>query len=117
MLKKVLVVDDEEIMCSIISRELGRLNWNTSWTTNPTKVIQMLDCNQPYDLVITDYMMPGMTGVELSEQIVKRFPKTKVIIVSGSDVPNTYSDNVIASIEKPFEIDDINNMMLEAFAN
>ena len=59
-----------------------------------------------YDIVISDYMMPVMTGVEMAEKIEKRFPGLPVILLSGYsreklDEIVKSSPTVIAALSKP----------------
>ena len=56
-----------------------------------------------YDVVVTDFLMPGMTGVQLAEQLKSRRPSVKIVLVSGSPPPSLRAiDQVML---KPFSIE------------
>lgn len=82
---KVLFVDDEKLERVLIRR-------GYPWEENGFEIIGEADsgrealefiAHREPDLVLTDINMPNMTGLELSEQIVKKYPKCHVVIVTG----------------------------------
>jgi len=81
--KRVLVVDDNKDVRDIITRrveEAGHTLLATA-TNGPEALLRLAD-DEP-DVVILDYMMPGMTGEEVAREMRERFPDIKIIACSG----------------------------------
>lgn len=60
--------------------------------------------SQPVDLILSDHLMPGMTGVELAEKIKARNPKLPVVLISGvNDIPvgATRADAFLSKVVGP----------------
>ncbi|MEQ8188018.1 MAG: response regulator [Candidatus Eremiobacterota bacterium] len=81
----ILLVDDEESLAMCYSNMLLKLGYNVTYETASIKALKNF-CLKPgkYDLIITDYTMPKMTGFELSEELLKINPHIPVIIYTGS---------------------------------
>lgn len=80
--KTVLVVDDEKDLCDILAAELADFGARTLLAHSVSQALELLD-RAPVDLVISDIRMPGESGVELLEQVRRRFPQVPVILVTG----------------------------------
>lgn len=81
--KRVLIVDDEEPLRKLFSRVLGEL-YECHTAADAGEALACLE-RESFALVITDVIMPGLSGVELLPKIAERFPDTAVIVVSGVD--------------------------------
>jgi two-component system cell cycle sensor histidine kinase/response regulator CckA len=85
----ILVIDDEKEIRETASIMLHHLGYKVTTSSNPEEVISILESGEPQiDLVLTDYTMPKMTGIELTRQIVARYPELPVILCTG------YSDKL-----------------------
>jgi signal transduction histidine kinase/ActR/RegA family two-component response regulator len=81
---RILVVDDDAVIARLVARVLQRQGYEVVPTTSPTEVGGMLaNAERPFDLVITDQTMPGMTGLQLAQQIARWRPGFPVILMSG----------------------------------
>jgi CheY-like chemotaxis protein len=78
----VLVVDDERIIADTLSMILTRSGFATMTAYDGFGALQ-LATDTPPALVITDVMMPGMTGVELAIAITETLPECKILLFSG----------------------------------
>lgn len=119
---KILIVDDEEDLSWSISNSLMRCNndLEVQCAQDGNQAFEMLR-QHSYDLVISDYRMPGKDGLELLRQIRRRYSKTKVIIMTA------YGSTEIQSIvekskdtyylEKPFDILDLKKMICQINGN
>lgn len=103
----VLVVDDEPSLLSLDERILERENFELAFAASGPEAIALVDAlGRLPDLLITDFLMPGMNGRELADQLRSRKPGLKVLFQTG------YSDRLFgprellepgtAFIEKPF---------------
>ena len=85
---RILFVDDEEALASMGQIMLEKLGYEVDVMTRSLDALDAFRANpQKYDLVITDYTMPGMTGMALSEELLKTRPDIPIILCTGySDV-------------------------------
>lgn len=85
----ILYVDDEETLVALVREILKRLGYQVSIFTSSTQALEALKSNpEKYDLVITDFTMPGMTGVDLAKQIRLVRADLPIILTTG------YSDKL-----------------------
>jgi DNA-binding response OmpR family regulator len=79
---QVLVVDDEGAIRYSVSKTLQRVGYQVSEASSGEEALDMMKA-QPYDVVLTDIKMPGLTGVELLRQIKETAPDSIVILMTG----------------------------------
>jgi CheY-like chemotaxis protein len=81
---RVLVVDDEPAIATMVARMLERLGYSVAATTSPKEALDLFR-SQPdrFDLVLTDYTMPQMVGTELANECMRIRADIPVIICSG----------------------------------
>jgi PAS domain S-box-containing protein len=81
---RILFVDDEEALALIGQSMLKRLGYKVDIRTSSRDALDAFQANpKKYDLVITDYTMPGMTGLALSEKLLKIRPDIPIILCTG----------------------------------
>jgi PAS domain S-box-containing protein len=81
---RILFVDDEETLTSMGQLMLKRLGYEADIRTSSLDALDAFRANPlKYDLVITDYTMPGMTGMALSEELLKIRPDIPIILCTG----------------------------------
>jgi CheY-like chemotaxis protein len=89
-MRSLLVVDDDEATCDAVRRLLGRMGYMVATATSGSDALAVLhDLN--FDLVILDWMMPEMDGLEVLRRL-RADPGThdvKVILYSAADDPST----------------------------
>lgn len=81
-LRQVLVVDDDPIVGKSFNRVLSQKGYVVVTAENAAEALEKMR-SQEYDLVYSDIKMPGMSGIELAEEIRARKPWTPVVIVTG----------------------------------
>ena len=106
MTGKILVVDDEKDMLTLLERIISEETDHELVTeTDPSKALEILK-SRPFDLVITDLKMPGMDGIKLLEEIKKIRPKVSVIIMTAYATIDTAVEAIRKGaydyISKPF---------------
>lgn len=117
--KKVLIVDDEEILTWIMSKTLSkdRKRYEVLVANDCSKALEIMK-STTIDLVITDIRMPGMSGLDLLEEIRVRHPDTKVIVMTAYGNPEVQKEanerGCLHYLEKPFKIEDLRNLILDA---
>jgi CheY-like chemotaxis protein len=78
----VLVVDDEQVIADTLSMILSKSGFTTMTAYDGETALQLSNTTPP-DLIITDVMMPGMTGIELAITISQTIPTCKILLFSG----------------------------------
>jgi DNA-binding NtrC family response regulator len=82
MAPRILVVDDDRAVRTVVRVTLSRVGMDVTTVTCPAEAIGALK-NAPFDLVITDAKMPGGTGHELLEEVRTAWPTTPVVMMTG----------------------------------
>ena len=90
--KRILIVDDSPTVRISFKRQL-QTKYDCSEASSVTEALDTLK-SADFALVITDILMPGMSGIELLRKIVERYPYTAVIMVSGIDQPQRVLDAI-----------------------
>ena len=80
--KRILVVDDEPFVCDAVKMMLA-FDGHDVMTANDAKEALVVFENNKFDLVITDFAMPGMKGDELAAAIKARSPKQPVVMITA----------------------------------
>ena len=81
---RILLVDDEEAMVDAIKPMLERLGYQVAARTSSIEALEAFRANSDkYDLVITDYTMPNMTGIELTKKLLRLRPDIPIILCTG----------------------------------
>jgi len=80
-LADILIVDDDEIIRDTL-RELLSEQYTCQTAGTADEAFARLS-EKPYDLVLTDISMPGISGLDLLGRVLRQYPKTLVIVVSG----------------------------------
>jgi HD-like signal output (HDOD) protein/CheY-like chemotaxis protein len=105
---RLLFVDDDPSILQMLQMIVQTLEpaWETEVADSGTSALRMME-RQTFDVIISDMGMPGMTGAQLLNEVMRRFPKTGRIILSGY----AEQDGVLRSIgamhqflPKPFAI-------------
>jgi CheY-like chemotaxis protein len=78
----VLVVDDEKVIADTLSIILSKSGFSTLTAYDGSSALALAKSRTP-DLLISDVMMPGMTGIELAITIKQTIPGCKILLFSG----------------------------------
>ena len=99
----ILCVDDEEIPRTVRALVLKKHDYEVIDVDSGEEALENLATRQ-FDLVLTDQLMPGMMGTELTRQIKSSMPSMPVVIISGvNELPAgaAIADRFISKIEGP----------------
>lgn len=80
--KRLLLVDDEERILSALRRSLRREGYEILVAATVDRALEILQ-HEPIDLILSDHMMPGMTGIELLGEARRRQPEAVRMLISG----------------------------------
>jgi len=111
----ILVVDDEDNIRNMITDMLSDKGHAVTQTEDPCKAGAMLG-EREVDLVITDLVMPGKTGIDLIMELHENFPELKIIAISGGGgITGRFDYLPIAKLigadnifRKPFKLTELN---------
>ncbi|RMG17525.1 MAG: response regulator [Deltaproteobacteria bacterium] len=78
----LMIVDDEDNVRSALRRTLRRERYELVFAASGDEALQKLE-EQPVDLIISDHLMPGMTGLELLKSVRNLYPDIMRIILTG----------------------------------
>ena len=113
-IKRVLVVDDEQDICAMLTKFLRSSGYSCESTTDPAKALEILE-RDGFDLVFSDIIMPGIDGLQLLREILKIDPEIDTIMMTGHTGIYTYSDIIRAGaadfIAKPFQLPELKAKM------
>ncbi|MCK6543770.1 response regulator [bacterium] len=118
-LKRILIVDDEETLTFSLYQSfiISKENYEVVTASSGTEAWEKF-AEHPFDLILTDITMPGISGIELLKRVKKERPQTHVIIMTayGSDEKKeeALSFGAYRYIEKPFEIKMMKSVIAEA---
>ncbi len=105
---KILIVDDEPAITTGLSELLTLEGYESAVCADGARALKMLEAN-PFDLVLVDLVMPGLSGLELLEEIKKRGWATEVIIITGKGTISTAVEAIKAGaydyLTKPVQPD------------
>ena len=117
----ILLVEDDENVRRMAAQMLKILGYTVFAPPTPLDAIAICkEANQPIDCVVTDVIMPGMSGRELVEAIRVLRPGIRALYMSGytSDVIAHHGvlDEGVPFIQKPFDMNAIHKKIQEAMA-
>lgn len=93
MTRQVLIVDDEENIRNALRRALRREGYEIHCAAEAAEALEILG-KTPIDLVLSDHLMPNMTGLELLEKVFTRHPETIRILLTGHADMRTAMDAI-----------------------
>ena len=105
----ILVVDDNKFLRIVVSKMLSRLGYEVSSADSGENGLSIFLKNK-FDIVLSDYEMPGMDGVAFACSVKKSSPRTRVVIMTGAGretVLSRKSTAVDEVISKPFTLAEI----------
>ncbi|MBA2934098.1 response regulator [Sphingomonas sp. CGMCC 1.13654] len=101
----VLLVDDQDLVRATTAHMLEELGFGIIHARSGEEALRLIGEGAIFDIVVTDHLMPGITGAELAQTIRGRVPNAKILLVSG------YADEGIAAdlprLAKPFRAADL----------
>ncbi|CAI3787927.1 Sporulation initiation phosphotransferase F [Pseudomonas sp. MM227] len=106
----ILIVDDEYLIADILGYALEDEGYMAVKAGNGKRALEILDRERPA-LVITDFMMPGMNGLELAQKIRSHasFESVPILLMSGAqgNVGRATPELFNAVYDKPFDINEV----------
>ncbi len=111
---KILVVDDEEYVRDILYEMLSYMGHDVLVSESSDKALELLNKDPTVDIVITDYRMPKMTGLELIKKIREKKKDIKIILSSGyteDDLEGVKEERNLLFLQKPYNMETLRKVI------
>lgn len=111
---RLLVVDDEQNICSLLREMLSDDGYQVTTCRSAQQALERM-AGQPYDMIISDLKMPGMSGTDLIRQVKKQWPETTAVLFTGYATVETAVEAMRYGaddyVTKPFNIDELRKVV------
>lgn len=108
---KILIVDDEQDLCEILSFNLQSEGYETDTAPSAEEALALVDAGRHYDLLLLDVMMDRMSGYDLAALLRSRGDNTPIIFLTARDDHDDQLQGFAAGaddyITKPFSFDTV----------
>jgi DNA-binding NtrC family response regulator len=115
---RILLVDDEPQMVAMVNVLLRKAAYDTVTLQSPAQALLLTSTDlESFDLLLTDFQMPGLNGIELAQRLLQVQPHLKVIVMSGIPTVVEETDKAgFAFLGKPFAVSDLLELIRETLA-
>jgi DNA-binding NtrC family response regulator len=109
----VLVVEDNVEVGTFSTQILQDLGYETTWAANADEALKLLqERADHFEVVFSDVVMPGMSGVELGQEIRRRYRGLPVILTSGySHVLAEEGRHGFELLQKPYAVEELSRVL------
>jgi CheY-like chemotaxis protein len=107
---RILLVEDDREVASLVSDMLDQLGYEVTWASNAAAALGALADGRSVDVIFSDVMMPGgMNGVELAREIQRRRSDIPILLTSGYSGAAVHEANGagVRILPKPYRIDEL----------
>ncbi len=118
---RILFVEDEKSVRTFAVRALKKKGYEVVDSDSAENALEILQNDKNFDLLVTDMVLPGISGAQLTNQVKKFMPDLLVILASGysediaqKEVDNTYQFEFIT---KPYSLDDLTAKVFSVLNN
>jgi DNA-binding NtrC family response regulator len=117
--RSILVVDDDDPVRVMLARLLRTQGYEVHQAANAREARKAIEASRP-DLVISDIVMPGESGIELRRAIAQHWPGLPVILISGysAEGPAEFAARTAHTtfVQKPFAADQLLSLVEQVLA-
>ena len=117
MRSRILVVDDEPSIRTVLKAHLSRDGYDVAIASDGAEAVSALTAN-PFDLVISDLKMPGMSGLELLAWCIREQPGLPVVLITAHGTVDTAVEALKLGaqdfITKPFDLEELRLAVIKA---
>ncbi len=114
---RLLIIDDNKEILTALTDFLSKKKYDVVSASDGLDALKLLETEQQgFDLVITDLVMPNISGVGLISIIKKKFPDLPVIAITGwGEHPEALATEAQANrvLEKPFDLSELDTLIRE----
>jgi CheY-like chemotaxis protein len=111
---RLLLVEDDVLVAMGVTAVLEDLGHQATRAMDGAQALSVLNSGETFDLVITDYAMPGMTGLELAHAIKASWPDLPVVLATGyAELPTGSAPIGMKRLFKPFRPAELSELLSE----
>ncbi|MGB8273952.1 MAG: response regulator [Alphaproteobacteria bacterium] len=114
---RILVVEDVAAVREFVRRALVHEGHDVAVAEDGLQALEEMADGGPYDLLLTDIVMPGLDGIALALKVTKEFPDTRILLMTGYASERQRAHNLDALIHrvipKPFSLQEICRVVSE----
>ncbi len=114
---RILVLDDEPIVCKRLQPALEKLGFEVDTFTQSLEALHQIQ-ETNYDIIITDLKMKGIDGMRFLQEAKQRHPATEVVVITGfatlETAKESFQKGVFDFIAKPFKLSEIQEVVTKA---
>ena len=103
---RILVVDDEEAILYVFERYLSVAGYDVAVANNGFDAVRAGEAG-PFDLLITDFRMPGMNGIEVIHALRRLKPGLPALVISGNPIEAGTMPEGVRFLSKPVSMSDL----------
>ncbi len=108
---KILLAEDDQSMLGFIKLALEKAGHDVTAEDNGTDALKHIESNEIFDLLLTDIVMPGIDGIELSQKASALKPNLKVMFITGFSAVamghEDFNEDKVQILAKPFHLNDL----------
>ncbi len=116
-MEKILIVDDDEGLVHFLSRFFAKQGYEVRSSSSGPAALELVS-GEPFDLILLDYKMPGMNGLDTLRQIRRAQVKTPVIVMTAYGTTDTAIEAMKLGaydyLLKPFEREELHRLAMDA---
>ena len=105
--KAILLVDDEELVRVGTADMLAEAGYTVTEASSGYRALRLIEDGLEFDALVTDFAMPGMTGVELAQEALALRPDLQVLLITGYDTGTQHLTVGLPRLAKPFRQADL----------
>ena len=111
---RILLVEDDVLVALGVTAVLEDMGHRATRALDGSQTLSLLNSGEAFDLVITDYAMPGMTGLELAHAIKASWPTLPVVLATGyAELPTGSAPIGLTRLFKPYRPADLAELLVE----
>lgn len=114
----MLLVEDNQLVGEFAAQLIGDLGYGNMWVPSAQEALALVEAEpDKFDIVFTDVVMPGISGVELAQALRSRFPGLPVVLTSGySHVLASEGSHGFELLQKPYTAEGLSRILRMAMS-
>jgi two-component system cell cycle response regulator CpdR len=107
---RILLAEDDDVMRDYLARALQRSGYSVKAVDRGTTALEEVEGGEPYDLLLTDIVMPEMDGIELAQKASVVAPDMRVMFITGFSAVTLRAGEAMPQakvLSKPFHLRDL----------
>lgn len=107
---RILLAEDDDVMRDYLARALQRSGYDVYPVDRGTAALEEIERGEPYDLLLTDIVMPEMDGIELAQKVSVIAPDMRVMFITGFSAVTLRAGEAMPQakvLSKPFHLRDL----------